>query len=96
MATKKQKIVNRLMSLADSKGIKVDVSEEQSSMTISHYSHHSADFKLRWVDGDHYAGYFVDGNNGECSQAIVSIWTPMDAIKFAAMYMMMVELRARR
>ena len=94
MASKK-KIINRLLSLGDSDGIKVDTTND-SFITISHARFHSADFRLRWVDGDHYACYFIDGNNGECSQAIMSIWTPMDAIKFAAMYTMMIELRARR
>ncbi len=38
---------------------------------------------------------FVDPN-GQASQAIVSIWTKLDAIKFCSLYINLVELRAMR
>lgn len=94
MVSEQQKIINRLISLACDGNISVDVTPEKTVITISHTAFHSADFKLRWL-GDHYAVYFVDGN-GESSQAVCSIWNPLDAIKFGAMYMMMIELRAKR
>jgi hypothetical protein len=62
---------------------------------ISHRLHHVADFKLKWIDGNHYVGYFVDGNGKE-SQAIVSLWSAMEEIKFIVLYSTLIKLKAKR
>jgi len=95
MATLQEKLVQRLKSLKDLDDVTVDVSDEQGLLHICHGKHHAADFKFKWVDGNHYVGYFVDANENE-SQAIVSLWTPLEAVKFLTLYMTLVELKARR
>ncbi|KWB64165.1 hypothetical protein WL38_20330 [Burkholderia ubonensis] len=95
MATLQEKLVNRIRSLQELDDVSVEVSEELGQIEVSHRRHHVADFKLRWLDGNHYAGYFVDGDGYE-SQAIVSLWTSMDAVKFVVLYSTLVELRAKR
>lgn len=96
MATLQEKIVSRLMSLKElSDDVTVDVTEELGQISISHRLHHTANFKFKWLDGNHFAGYFVDANGGE-SQAIISLWKAMDAVKFIILYSTLVELRAKR
>lgn len=89
------KIKNRIKSLNELDDVSVEVSDEQGQIWVQHRLHHVADFKFKWVDGNHYVGYFVDGDGDE-SQAIVSLWTPMEAIKFVALYATLVDLRAKR
>jgi len=95
MATLQQKIKNRLKSLDEIGDVSVDVTGEAGQVFISHRLHHVADFRFKWVDSSHYVGYFVDANNND-SQAIVSLWTAMDAVKFMVLYSTLVELRAKR
>lgn len=90
-----EKIKNRLKSLSELDDVTVEVSDEFGIILIEHRFHHVADFKFKWVDGNHYVGYFVDAGKNE-SQAIVSLWTPMEAVKFVVLYATMVELRAKR
>jgi hypothetical protein len=90
-----EKIKNRIASLRELDDVSVEVSDSQGTIRVQHRLHYTADFDFTWVDGDHYVGYFVDGNNHK-SQAVVSIWTPLEAIKFVALYATLVELRAKR
>lgn len=95
MATLQEKIKNRLKSLNELEDVSVDISEEFGQVSISHRLHHAADFKFKWVDGSHYVGYFIDASSNE-SQAIVSLWSSMEAVKFVSLYSTLVELRAKR
>ena len=88
------KITNRLKSLNDIDGVSVDLSEEKKTVKVKHEKYHSLDFTFRWL-GDHFAGYFIDGD-GNQSQAVISLWTGMDAIHFSAAYSLLVDLRARQ
>jgi hypothetical protein len=54
----------------------------------------SIDFKFEWSK-DHYIGYFLD-ENGIKSQAVISIWKPIQAVKFAATYSLLIGLRANK
>ena len=95
MATLQEKMVNRLKSLNELDDVTVTVTDELGQILISHRLHHAADFKFKWVDGSHFVGYFVDAQGAE-SQAIVSLWSAMEAVKFIVLYSTLVELKARR
>jgi hypothetical protein len=66
------KIINRLKSLKDIDGVSVDISEEEKTVKVKHERYHSLNFTFRWLDGNHFAGYFVDGE-GNQSQAVISL-----------------------
>lgn len=93
--SEKAKIRNRLMSLDDLDDVEVEETDESSIIRVRHRRHYAADFDFVWIDGDHYVGYFVD-SEGHRSQAVVSIWSALEAIKFAALYMSLDEIRAKR
>ncbi|CAN7805474.1 hypothetical protein LJR267_010618 [Paraburkholderia hospita] len=93
--TQQKKMANRLGALGELDDVTVDVSDGMGQITIGHRLHHVADFTFKWVDDNHYVGYFVDAD-GNQSQAIVSLWTPMEAVKFMVLYSNLVELRAKR
>ena len=95
MATLQEKIRNRLNSLNELDDVTVETTDAMGQIYISHRLHHAADFKFKWVDGNHYVGYFVDANGNE-SQAIVSLWSAMEAVKFIVLYSSLIELNARR
>jgi transposase len=91
--TAQMKICNRILSLKEI-GVGVNVSSDAGSISIEMQYVHAANFKLKWID-DHYAGYFIDVK-GNQSQAVVSIKTSFQAIKFVNMYSLLLELRAKR
>lgn len=95
MATLQEKMVNRIKSLNEIDDVTVSVTDGLGQISISCRLHHVADFKFKWVDGNHFAGYFV-GVRGQKSQAIVSLWSAMDAVKFIVLYSTLIDLRARR
>lgn len=95
MTTLQEKLVNHIRSLEELGDVTVEVSDDLGHIQVSHRRHHVADFKFKWLDGKHYAGYFVDGD-GRASQAIVSLRTSMDAIKFVVLYSTLVEISAKR
>ena len=95
MATLQEKIRNRLNSLNELDDVTVETSDGLGQIYISHRLHHAADFKFKWVDGNHYVGYFVDARGNE-SQAIVSLWSAMEAVKFIVLYSTLIELKAKR
>ncbi|AYV24469.1 hypothetical protein [Vibrio mediterranei] len=91
----KKKIITRLKSLSDIDGVEIEISEEKSSFTIRHKADRSLDFYFKWVDNNHWVGYFED-KEGDLSHAVISLWTPMDAVHFATSYSLMINLRAGR
>lgn len=93
--SEKKKIINRLSSLGDIEGVSVEVAESKNTVRVTHERYHSLNFVFRWLDNTHFAGYFVDGE-GNQSQAVISLWTALDAIYFATAYSLLVELRARQ
>ena len=95
MATLQEKIKNRLYSLNELDNVTVESTDGMGQIFISHRLHHAADFKFKWVDDNHYVGYFVDAK-GTDSQAIVSLWSAMEAVKFIVLYATLVELKAKR
>lgn len=88
-------IVNRLRSLGDIEGVKVRVSDGGNTVRVTHPAHHSVHFLFKWVDGNHFVGYFLDAA-GNQSQAVVSLWSGLDTIRFAAAYSLLHDLRARQ
>ncbi|MFC1944876.1 hypothetical protein ACFLX5_05295 [Chloroflexota bacterium] len=83
--------MNRLKSLNGIPGLTV---EGKGTIYISYQTECSLNFKFVWSD-EHYIGYFMD-EEGKASQAVISLWNPMDAIYFATAYSLLVELRAGR
>jgi hypothetical protein len=75
-------------------GVTVKSTKIGSTIHIGHLKHHALDFVFRW-GSDHFIGYFVDAEKAE-SQAVLSLYTSMDAIRFATAYALLVELRARK
>lgn len=95
MANVKKKIATRLGALRDIADVRVERTDSDGEIIVTHKRHHVADFFFKWVDDNHYVGYFMDAK-GKKSQAVVSLWTPMEAVKFMVMYATFVELGAKR
>ncbi len=90
-----QMITNRLKSLKELDGISVEVSgSAQGTIRIVHKKHHAPEFLFRWYS-DHFVGYFIDGE-GKQSQAVVSLYTPMDAIRFVTAYATLNDIRSNQ
>lgn len=90
-----QMITNRLKSLKELNEVSVEVSGDTSGIVrITHAKHHAPEFLFRW-SSDHFIGYFIDGD-GKQSQAIMSLYTPMAAIKFVSAYVILDEIRAHQ
>jgi hypothetical protein len=90
----KNKIVNRLSTLEDVGGVEVTISDEKKTIYVNFRTERSLDFKFVWSI-DHFIGYFTDSKGNE-SQAVISIWSPIEAIHFVTAYSLLVELRAGR
>ena len=91
----KKKLINRLKSLEDLEDVSVRASgPEKSGVSVKHTKFHALDFKFVWSK-DHYIGYFMD-DTGKTSQAVFSLWEPMDAINFATAYALLVNMRAKQ
>ncbi|MFA4828955.1 MAG: hypothetical protein WC855_06920 [Thermodesulfovibrionales bacterium] len=88
------KIVNRLKTLEDIDGVKVSVSNEKKTVYVNFRTERSLDFKFVW-SYDHFIGYFTDSEDNQ-SQAVISIWEPLEAIHFVTAYSLLIELRAGR
>ncbi|HET8760249.1 MAG TPA: hypothetical protein VFN94_04225 [Nitrospiria bacterium] len=90
-----QTIVNRLKSLEELDGISVEVSGSTSgTVRVIHKKHHAPEFLFRWYS-DHFVGYFID-SDGKQSQAVVSLYSPMDAIRFVSAYATLNDIRANQ
>src|SRR6266849_511557 len=101
---KQNTIKTRLKSLEEIDGISVEVSgDSDRTICIKHEKVHAPEFRFRW-NTDHFVGYFVDGkkkrtNQGmggkkkrRRSQAVVSLYNGMDAIRFVTAYAILYEL----
>jgi hypothetical protein len=94
MASQK-KITNRLQSLEELDGISVGVSgPTRGTIHVRHKKHHAPEFHFHW-SSDHFIGHFIDGDGKE-SQAVVSLYTPMDAIHFVSAYATLDKIRANQ
>jgi hypothetical protein len=91
----KLKISNRIKSLEEIDHINVEISgPEDGTIRVTHARHHGPEFNFRWST-DHFIGYFID-SEGNQSQAIISLYTPMDAIKFVSAYSALNDIRANQ
>jgi hypothetical protein len=92
----KQKIENRIRSLNELEGVTVVV--EGNTIRISHDKKHGVEWVLRWIEGDHYAGYFVNTDTPERleSKGVVSIHSALDSIDFVSAYVALDRIRARQ
>lgn len=88
------KVVNRLKTLEDIDGVEVNISDEKKTIYVNFRTELSLDFKFIW-SYDHFIGYFTD-NEGNQSQAVISIWKPLEAIHFVTSYALLIGLRAGR
>jgi hypothetical protein len=89
----KEKIENRIRSLDELKGVAVEV--EGNTIHISHGKKRGVQWVLKWIDGTHYAGYFVN-DDGSDSKGVVSIYSSLDAIYFVSAYLALDGIRAGR
>lgn len=90
----RSKIVDVLSTLAGDR-VDVYVSDTEKTVYIECRTERSLDFKFKWLNDDHFTGYFID-NTGTESQAVISIWNDKEAYEFARAYKTLVELRASR
>ncbi len=73
----------------------VDVTGASSgTIRVTHNRHHAPEFLFRW-SVDHFVGYFIDGEDTQ-SQAVISLYTPLDAIHFASAYTTLNLIRANQ
>jgi len=89
-----KEIANRLNSLNDIENVEVKLSSTKKTINIKYPTQRSLNFKFTWSE-NHFIGYFMD-NDGDQSQAVISLWKPIDAIHFVTAYSLLVELRAGR
>lgn len=95
MSKLQKNIATRLKSLRELGDVTVTVTKSLGRIKIEHRRQHVANFRFTWVKDSHYIGRFVD-DQGKNGQAIVSIWEPIEAVKFMVAYSTLVELGARR
>ena len=94
MAHLNHQIVELLETLRDVDLVEVTVGSKKGTVNIRCDRERSLDFKFYRLD-DHFAGYFTDCD-GAMSQAVISLWSPLDAIHFVTAYSLLVGLRAGR
>lgn len=87
-------IVNKIESLNDIEGINLKISDEKKTFHVEYRTVRSLDFKFTWSK-DHFMGYFID-KDGNQSQAVISLWTPLEAVHFVASYCLLIEIRSGR
>ena len=87
-------IANRLKSLSEIDGVHVEESKKKGTIRITHDKHHGPEYIFKWGD-DHFVGYFI-GSDDVWSQAIVSIYTGMEAIQFVAAYSLLNSIRSNQ
>jgi len=91
-----QQITNRLKSLGELEGVSVKVTgAKRGTIRIKHTKLHAPEFRFVWYTDDHFIGYFIDGEGKE-SQAVVSLYTPLDAIQFVTAYVILNNIRANQ
>jgi len=94
MENVRDEIVLVLEALQEVGGVEVTASKGRKTIHITYGTVRSLDFKFIWSN-DHFIGYVLD-HEGESSQALVSLWSSLEAIQFAAAYQALVMLRAGR
>lgn len=95
MAAKdKKRITNRLLSLEELDDVSVTVSAKGGTIHVQHDKQHGLEFHFDW-QADHFTGYFIDGNKNK-SQAVVSLYTSLDAIHFVSAYAALNDIRAHQ
>ena len=88
-------ITNRLFSLKELDGVDVTVSgPTQGTVRVAHERHLAPEFEFHWC-ADHFVGYFMD-EEGKKSQSVVSLYTPLDAIRFVAAYAILNDIRSNQ
>lgn len=96
MSSYREKILNRLRSLADVGGVSLTVSPDGKTITILNAKQKALSFKFRWLK-DHFTGYPCDvRGRSRRRSAVLALWKPIDAIKFATSYILLSDLRAMR
>ncbi len=93
MASQKT-LTNHLKSLSELEHVKVSVTPEGGTVRIEHQKHHALSFVFKWST-DHFIGYFVDGEERQ-SQAVVSLYTPLDATHFSSAFTLLAGMRAKQ
>ena len=89
------KIKNRLKSLKEIEGILVTVTgSSNGTIKIKHRRQHAPEFIFRW-NTDHFIGYFIDDEDRQ-SQAVISLYNSMDAIRFVSAYAILNDIRANQ
>lgn len=88
------KIVNRLKSLQDIDHVSVSESSGGGTIRVEHQKHHGLDFVFKWAT-DHFIGYFID-SAGNQSQAVISLYTTIQATNFVTAYGLLAEMRANQ
>jgi len=90
-----QMIAKYLKSLEELPGVTVEISgSTNGTIRIIHSKHHALEFLFRWSN-DHFIGYFIDGS-GVQSQAVISLYVPLQAIQFVSAYIMLNDLRSNQ
>ena len=92
--TYRESILIQLQALKHFEGISIDISDQEKSLVLNHRTVRSLSFKFIWKD-DHFVGYFLDQEQ-DTSQAVLALWTPLDASHFVTSYSLLLELRAGR
>lgn len=87
-------IKNRLMNLEEIENVSVTSTDGKGTIKIQHAKHHGLEFMFRW-SSDHFIGYFIDSEKNK-SQAVISLYSDLDAIKFSAAYSMLLDIRANQ
>jgi hypothetical protein len=88
------KIASILKTLEEIEHVKVSKTAGGGSIKVEHKRHHGLEFMFRWAS-DHFIGYFKD-SAGNQSQAVISLYTPLQATSFATAYSLLCELRANQ
>jgi hypothetical protein len=89
-----QKIIHRLKSLAELDNVDVKETHGGGSVTVEFGRYHALSFRFTW-SVDHFIGYVLDGDDG-LTQAVLSLYSPMDAVQFASAYSQLADLRAKQ
>ncbi len=83
-----------IKSLAEDDDITVKLSKTKNRITISHRRTHVTKVQLVW-SRDHFIGYILDDDDNK-SQAVLALWSLLEAAEFTSWYLTLVRLAARR
>lgn len=94
MVNRIEDIVTKLEALVEVGGVEVNISPERKTIYLEYGTVRSLDFKFVWSE-DHFIGYFIH-SDGNQSQAVIALWSALEAINFVTAYCLLIELRAGR